>query len=91
MARSTVGGSPFPPITDYGFLSDCEVSALLAPSGHPASVPGLRIEAEVDEVPWHVRLHDRSTVGYAVHLAVARKEAAGALTTTDPLPPAPRA
>jgi alpha,alpha-trehalase len=32
--RSTVGGSPFPPIADYGFLSDCEVSALVAPSGN---------------------------------------------------------
>jgi GH15 family glucan-1,4-alpha-glucosidase len=29
-----VGGSPFPPIADYGFLSDCEVSALVAPSGN---------------------------------------------------------
>jgi GH15 family glucan-1,4-alpha-glucosidase len=25
--------SPFPPIADYGFLSDCEVTALVAPSG----------------------------------------------------------
>ena len=33
-ARSTVAGSPFPPIADYGFLSDCEVSALVAPSGN---------------------------------------------------------
>ena len=33
-ARSTVGGSPVPPIADYGFLSDCEVSALVAPSGN---------------------------------------------------------
>ncbi len=33
-AGSTVGGSPFPPIADYGFLSDCEVSALVAPSGN---------------------------------------------------------
>jgi GH15 family glucan-1,4-alpha-glucosidase len=28
------GGSPFPPIADYGFLSDCEVSALVASSGN---------------------------------------------------------
>ena len=28
-----VGRSPFPPIADYGFLSDCEVTALVAPSG----------------------------------------------------------
>ena len=26
--------SPFPPIADYGFLSDCEVTALVAPSGN---------------------------------------------------------
>ena len=25
--------SPFPPIADYAFLSDCEVTALVAPSG----------------------------------------------------------
>jgi GH15 family glucan-1,4-alpha-glucosidase len=26
--------SPFPPIADYGFLSDCEATALVAPSGN---------------------------------------------------------
>ncbi len=30
----TLGGSPFPPIADYGFLSDCESMALVAPSGN---------------------------------------------------------
>ena len=34
LARSTLGGSPFPPIADYGFISDCEVCALVAPSGN---------------------------------------------------------
>jgi GH15 family glucan-1,4-alpha-glucosidase len=29
-----LGGSPFPPIADYGFLSDCEVCALVAMSGN---------------------------------------------------------
>jgi alpha,alpha-trehalase len=28
------GTSPFPPINDYAFLSDCEVTALVAPSGN---------------------------------------------------------
>ena len=28
-----LAGSPYPPIGDYAFLSDCEVSALIAPSG----------------------------------------------------------
>jgi alpha,alpha-trehalase len=31
--RPGPGGSLFPPIADYGFLSDCEVSALVASSG----------------------------------------------------------
>ncbi len=30
----TLGGSPFPPIAEYGFLSDCESVALVAPSGN---------------------------------------------------------
>jgi GH15 family glucan-1,4-alpha-glucosidase len=29
-----LGGSPFPPIADYALLSDCEVSALVAPGGN---------------------------------------------------------
>ena len=29
-----LGGSPFPPIADYAFLSDCEVCAPVAPSGN---------------------------------------------------------
>jgi alpha,alpha-trehalase len=32
-SQSTIGGSAFPAIEDYGFLSDCEVCALVAPSG----------------------------------------------------------
>ncbi|MFF3443880.1 glycoside hydrolase family 15 protein [Streptosporangium sp. NPDC002721] len=32
-AGALPGPSPFPPIADYGFLSDCEVTALVAPSG----------------------------------------------------------
>jgi GH15 family glucan-1,4-alpha-glucosidase len=37
MARPLRGprdGSPFPPIGDYAFLSDCETTALVAPSGN---------------------------------------------------------
>ena len=33
-AHPRTGRSPFPPIADYGFLSDCEVCALVAPSGN---------------------------------------------------------
>jgi alpha,alpha-trehalase len=34
LSHPTQAGSPFPPIADYGFLSDCEVSALVASSGN---------------------------------------------------------
>jgi SAM-dependent methyltransferase len=47
--------------------------ALLTPGGHPAAIGTLELETEQLEVPWHVRLHDRSTVSYRVHLVVARK------------------
>jgi len=33
-ARPFDSGSPFPPIAEYAFLSDCEVAALVAPSGN---------------------------------------------------------
>jgi alpha,alpha-trehalase len=33
-SHPTPACSPFPPIADYAFLSDCEVSALVAPSGN---------------------------------------------------------
>jgi len=32
-SENTGGTSPFPPIAQYGFLSDCETCALVAPSG----------------------------------------------------------
>ncbi len=33
-ADGLVGHSPFPPIADYGFLSDCETTALVSPGGN---------------------------------------------------------
>jgi GH15 family glucan-1,4-alpha-glucosidase len=33
-AAALLGHSPYPPIGDYGFLSDCESTALVAPSGN---------------------------------------------------------
>jgi GH15 family glucan-1,4-alpha-glucosidase len=34
VADGPLAASPWPPIADYAFLSDCEVSALVAPSGN---------------------------------------------------------
>ena len=33
MPQSEAMPSPFPPIEDYGFLSDCHTGALVAPDG----------------------------------------------------------
>jgi SAM-dependent methyltransferase len=53
----------------------CEavLRALLTPGAHPGSVNTLRLLAERDNVPWHVRLHDRSVMSYRAHLVVAER------------------
>jgi SAM-dependent methyltransferase len=53
----------------------CEavLRALLTPGGHPGSINTLRLIAERDNLPWHVRLHDRSVMTYREHLVVAEK------------------
>jgi SAM-dependent methyltransferase/uncharacterized protein YbaR (Trm112 family) len=53
--------------------SEPVLRALLTPGAHPASVEGLRIVAEEADLPWRVRLHDRSWMEYRVHLVVAEK------------------
>jgi len=44
--------------------------ALLSPNSHPGSINTLKLIAERDNLTWHVRLHDRSTMTYTVHLVV---------------------
>lgn len=39
----------------------------------PQSEPTLHLENEIDELPWTVRMHDRSSMQYRVHLVHARK------------------
>ena len=49
-----LGGSPFPPIADYAFLSDCEACALVAPSGNVEWLCAAPLRLALD-----VRLHAR--------------------------------
>lgn len=53
----------------------CEtvLRSLLTPGAHPGSVDTLKLAAERDDLPWHVRLHERSTMTYKLHLVVAEK------------------
>ena len=45
--------------------------SLLSPDHHPGSIPRLQLKAEADNLSWHVRLHDRSTMKYSVHAVAA--------------------
>jgi SAM-dependent methyltransferase len=53
----------------------CEavLRSLLTPCSHPSSIETLRLAAERDDLPWHVRLHERSAVSYKVHLVIAER------------------
>jgi SAM-dependent methyltransferase len=61
--------------------SEPVLRALLTPGAHPASIDGLRIVAEDRDLPWRVRMHERSSVEYRVDLVVI--EASGT-TPADP-------
>jgi SAM-dependent methyltransferase/uncharacterized protein YbaR (Trm112 family) len=52
--------------------SEAVLRALLTPGAHPAALGRLELVAEQEHFPWHVRLHDRSTMQYCVHLIAAR-------------------
>lgn len=53
----------------------CEaiLRSLLTPGAHPSSVNTLKLVAERENLPWQVRLHDRSTMTYDLHLVVAER------------------
>ncbi|MCO8120427.1 methyltransferase domain-containing protein [Stieleria sp. TO1_6] len=55
-----------------GGASEAMVRRLLT-GDHSQSIPGLRLVAETD-VPWRVRMHDRSEVGYTSHVLVVCKD-----------------
>ncbi len=51
---------------------------LLTPGAHPQSIAGIRLLGEIQDWPWHTRLHERSTVSYRAHLvSVERTEQTG--------------
>ncbi len=50
--------------------SEPVLRALLTPGAHPASIEGLQIVAEERDLPWRVRMHERSSVEYRVDVVV---------------------
>jgi SAM-dependent methyltransferase/uncharacterized protein YbaR (Trm112 family) len=53
----------------------CEavLRTLLTPGAHAASINTLKLTGERDPLPWHVRLHDRSTMTYKLHMVAAER------------------
>jgi SAM-dependent methyltransferase len=45
---------------------------LLTPGAHPQSIDGMEIVGESLALPWHLRVHERSMMEYAVHALAAR-------------------
>ena len=48
------------------------LKTLLTPGAHPQSVENLRIVGEITDHPWCVRIHDRSTTTYNVHIVAVK-------------------
>ena len=49
----------------------------------PAGGTGLRLVGEVTDFPWHVRLHERSTVSYSTHVIAMRADKSVSDTPKD--------
>lgn len=63
--------------------SEPVLRALLTPGGHPASIEGLRIVAEERDLPWRVRMHERSSVEYRVDVVVVERSTAPCTNPAD--------
>ena len=64
----------------YGGASEPMLRSLLAGGDHPQALPNLALVTET-ETDWWLRLHDRSTMQYRIHLL--------ALTASGPIPNGP--
>jgi SAM-dependent methyltransferase/uncharacterized protein YbaR (Trm112 family) len=60
------------PRSDGAGRSESVLRALLTPGAHAVSVAGLELAGELDDVPWRVRLHDRHTASYRLHVVHAK-------------------
>lgn len=65
-ARPRIGGAG-------NVTSESAVRALMNP-GQPDAIDGLVFESEDPDFPWHVRVHDRKTELYRLHVVTARVE-----------------
>lgn len=58
---------------EHGGAAEPMVRRLLTPGGHERSVKTLTLEAEIENHPWQVRVHDRALMTYSTHLLALRR------------------
>jgi SAM-dependent methyltransferase len=58
--------------------------SLFENGSHPRAIKGMALAAELDNVPWTLRLHDRSIMTYFAHLLVGRKRSDPACSIPEP-------
>ncbi len=63
--------------SDSGGSSVAELERLLGEHSPPELGIRLRLEASLPDVPWQVRIHERSVMSYALHLVLARSRHGG--------------
>lgn len=63
--------------------SEVLLRSLLAGGGHPNAIEELELISEAGDMPWTLRLHDRSFMKYMVHMVVARKKATSRTCNTN--------
>jgi SAM-dependent methyltransferase/uncharacterized protein YbaR (Trm112 family) len=71
MIEAWIGGHS--PRSAAGGSSAEVLKALLTPGAHPGSIEGFELIGERDQVPWTVRIHQRSLVRYRLHLLAATR------------------
>jgi len=59
--------------------SEAMLASLLG-GAHPQAIDHIEVVSEFKDLPWTVRMHDRSSVDYRVHMMVIRKSDTGAET-----------
>ena len=59
------------PRADGGGRSEAVLPALLREGAHPAAISGVRVLGQRDDVPWHVRTHERSVTAFRLHVLAA--------------------
>ncbi|MBF0226462.1 MAG: methyltransferase domain-containing protein [Desulfobacterales bacterium] len=57
--------------------SDIMLRSLLAGGGHPNVIEQLEILSEIEQIPWTLRLHERSSMKYMVHILTLHKKSDG--------------